>query len=271
MNPHNFNIGPTDTDSISFCKSDGSPFSEQERAALLAEINDLSPEFIEWEDDNYYEVCVALKAKNYILWDGKKKTVKGSAFKTSSKEPAMKEMMEKVVDAMISDKIDLIVDIYHNYIREACNVQDISRWSQKKSASEAVLKAKGYEKYSPEKLKAKGIRPNETNVWDAIKMEELVQQGDKFYVYPAILQSEIERTEKTLKSGEVKVKEKVIETYGLRQPKHWNGSDQDVSQLISRVYATLEIFSTVLDMSKFKDYTLKKSQADLQLLLDNKQ
>src|ERR1043165_2986458 len=93
MKQYNFNIGPTDTDSISFCKMDGGAFSEQERAALLAEINKLSPEFIEWEDDNYYEVCIALKAKNYVLYDGKKKTVKGSAFKSSGKEPAMKEFM----------------------------------------------------------------------------------------------------------------------------------------------------------------------------------
>lgn len=271
MKQYNFLIGPTDTDSISFCKPDMSPFSEQELETLLNEINELSPEFIEWEDDGYYKSCVALKAKNYVLYDGEKKTVKGSAFKTSSKEPAMKEMMEKVVEAMLSDNLDSLVDIYHSYVREACNVQDISRWCQKKSASEAVLNCKGYEKINPEKLeimkKNKEIRSNEINVWDAIKMEELVQQGDKFYVYPAILTSEIERTEKILKSGKISVKEKMIETYGLRQPKHWNGKDQDVNQLLSRVYATLEIFSTVLDMTKFIDYSGVKKKPELEKLL----
>ena len=83
MKNHNFIIGPTDTDSISFCKPDMSPFSPEETKQLLAEINAMSPEFIEWEDDGYYEVCITLRAKNYVLWDGKKKTVKGSAFKTS--------------------------------------------------------------------------------------------------------------------------------------------------------------------------------------------
>lgn len=98
---HNFNIGPTDTDSISFCKKDGSPFSKEEQTILLNEINDISPEFIEWEDDGYYQTCIVLKAKNYILWDGEKMTIKGSSFKTATKELALKQMMLDIVQVLL--------------------------------------------------------------------------------------------------------------------------------------------------------------------------
>lgn len=98
---YNFNIGPTDTDSISFCKKDGTPFSKEEQISLLKEINDISPECIEWEDDGYYEVCIVLKAKNYILWDGQTMIVKGSSFKTATKEIALKELMMKIVGVLL--------------------------------------------------------------------------------------------------------------------------------------------------------------------------
>lgn len=271
MKNYNFNIGPTDTDSISFCKMNGDTFSEQERAALLAEINKLSPEFIEWEDDNYYEVCIALKAKNYVLYDGKKKTVKGSAFKSSGKEPAMKEFMSEIIDAFIADKADTVIEIYHKYVREAVNVQDISRWAKKVSATESVLRCKGHENMTEEQKEKKKIRTNESKPWDAIKMEELVQQGDKFYLYPAIIDTIVHRTEKILKSGKVKVTEKKEIVTGFRQVKHFNGKDHNPEKLLGRVYATLKIFKTILNMDQFTDYTKAKSQEQLQKLLDKNQ
>lgn len=274
MKTHNFTIGVVDTDSISFCKYNGAPFSTEELDELFKEINDMSPEFIEWEEDGgdrgLYKSCLALKAKNYVLYDGNKKIVKGSAFKTSSKEPAMKELMTRVVDAVLNDKQEELLVIYNSYIKEAINVKDISRWSQKKSVTEAILKCRGYEKYTKEQLEKKEIRKNETNPWDAVKMEELIQQGDKFYTYPAILASEIQKIEKTLKSGEVKVKEKTIYSYGLRQPKHWNGVDQDVEQLLQRCFDTMSIFETVLQMDKFLNYSLVKNKPLLKNILTNR-
>jgi hypothetical protein len=71
---HNFVIGPCDTDSVSYCKQDMSPFTSEEIDNLLSEIKQLSPEFMEWEDDGYYDTCIVLRAKNYVLWDGKKKS-----------------------------------------------------------------------------------------------------------------------------------------------------------------------------------------------------
>lgn len=266
MKSYNFIIGPTDTDSISFCKPGGLEFSEEERIILLNEINSLSPEFIEWENDGYYKTCLALKAKNYILYDGEEKIIKGSAFKTSSKEIAMKAMMTDIVDAILNDKLDILQDIYKQYVKEAINVTDISRWAQKKSITEPVLKCRGYEKYTKEQLKAKEMRPNETNIWDAVKNEELVQQGDKVYIYPAILSTETVMEpviRKNRKTGEMEhkgEKAKEVITYGLKMTKYWDKQDHDVEQLVKRVYDTIKIFSTVLDMDQFINYALVKNK-----------
>ena len=266
---HDFIIAPTDTDSISFCKKDGAEFSKEELASLLKELNEISPELILWEDDGYYKKVIVLRAKNYILYDptkekeSERKQIKGSAFKSATKEPAMRQMMQDIVDAILEDKQDQIVPIYESYVQEALNVKDISRWCQKKTVTEAVLKCKGHERYTPIQLKARKIRTNEIVVWDAIKNEELVQQGEKHYLYPAILGSEIERNEKTLKSGKVKVSEKVIYKHGLKMSKHWDGTDHNVVKLLERIYDTITIFSTILDINQFTNYSLVKNYKKL--------
>lgn len=269
MDAHDFIIGPTDTDSISFCKADQSPFSEEELVSLLNEINDISPEFIEFENDGYYKSCLVLKAKNYVLWDGKTKSIKGSSMKTSSKEPALAKMMQEIIDVLIADEVEnstqRILKIYHDYVKEVLDLKDISRWSKKTSASESVLNCKGYEKYTKEQLKVKGIRANETNVWDAIKNEELVQQGDRYYLYPTINIAEIET--KTLKNGIVK--EKHVYSYGLTQAKAWDGKNHDVEQLLKRLHDTLNIFKTVLNIDEFLNYSLKRNKDILKNNLTN--
>jgi hypothetical protein len=266
---HDFIIAPTDTDSISFCKKDMAEFSKEELVALLKELNDISPDLITWEDDGYYKKVLVLKAKNYILYDPTKekekdrKQIKGSAFKSSSKEPALAQMMQDMVNAILDDRQNELLSIYERYVDEALNIKDINRWCQKKTASAPVLKCRGYEKFSKEALKAKGIRANETNIWDAIKNEELIQQGEKYYIYPAILAREEVKTEKTLKSGKVKVTTKVVEKHGLKMAKHWANGDQNVVKLLERIYDTVSIFGTVLDLGQFTNYSLVKNYKTL--------
>lgn len=266
---YNFNLINADTDSIMIAKPDGQPFSLDEQEKLIDELNNLFPEYISWENDGYYKRCIVLKAKNYILLPENqvKYKTKGSSIKTSTKEPAMKELMTEIIEAMVYDRLDKIKDIYHKYVIEATNPMDIMRWSSKKNASAAVLNCMGYEKYTPEQLKKKEIRPNETNIWDAIKMEELVQAGDRFYLYPAILGSS--STFRTFKNG--KTKETKIYKYGFRQAKAWIrsfiSSDHDVEQLLKRVYDTLSIFETVLDINQYLDYSKVKNKDELKKLL----
>lgn len=260
MNPnYNFIIGPSDTDSISFCKADMSPFTDEEQKFLLDEINELSPEFMEWEGDGYYKSCIALRAKNYVLYDGQKKLTKGSAFKTSTKEIALKEFMQELVDEMLNNNnIQTLINIYHKYIKEALNVQDIHRWSSKKTITESILNCQS----SPEES-----RKNEMDIWNTVKNESDIQEGNKFYIYPVILGRYIESNRISKKTGKP-LKDKVTEITGYKLDKYWT-NDHNVDKLIERVYATLKIFELVLDLTQFMNYTSAKNKSFLEELKPN--
>lgn len=144
-------------------------------------------------------------------------------------------------------QIEKIQAIYLEYVREALTVQDISRWSSKKTVTRSVLDCE----------EDATARKNERDVWDAIKNEIGVQEADKIYVYPVILGHDIKPGGVSEKTGKP-LKDKVKEITGLKLAKYWT-NDHDVLKLIDRVYNTLKIFKTVLDMDQFTDYTAKKN------------
>lgn len=162
----NMFVANADTDSISFNRKDQLPISLEERKELLIELNSLYPERISWEDDGYFFTVCIFKAKNYVLWDGKKLKIKGSALKASTKEPALKEFIKKVIDSIINDKSDF-QDIYNSYVKEIIAIKDINRWATRKTISDKVLN---------------NTRTNEVRIRDAIQGSELVE-GDKCYVF----------------------------------------------------------------------------------------
>ncbi len=167
MNPYDFIIGPTDTDSISFCKIDYSPFSEAELSNLLKELNDISPEMMVWEDDGYYKTVIALRAKNYVLqkFDGTIK-YKGSGVKATMKEVALKEFIKKTIDEILNDT-NRFTEVYNEYVKEILDIKDISRWTSKKTITPSVLDPK---------------RLTEQKIKDAIEGTEYVE-GDKIRVF----------------------------------------------------------------------------------------
>lgn len=242
---HDFIIGPCDTDSISFAKSSMKEFSKEEIDSLIKELNDLSPEFMDWDNDGYYPSCIAVRAKNYVLFDGKKKTVKGSAFKTSSKEIALGEMMQEMVDEMLREnRTETLINIYHKYIKEALNPTNIHRWSQKKTITKPILDCKH----------DSTARLNERKVYDAVK-DRVVQEGDKVYVYPAIMS--LEKIITPQKNG--KFKEKIIKEVGLKLDTDYS-NDHDSEKLIERVYDTICILENIIDLNRFTNYTLVKNK-----------
>lgn len=170
-NKKGFTLVNCDTDSIAYAalNRDGNwkNFSESDREVLLKDLNSLYPEKISFEDDGYYETVIVLKAKNYVLWDGKKLKTKGSAIKATTKEPALKELINETIQYILQGKESEIMDVYHKYVKEALNVKDMSRWASRKSITEAVL--------NPE-------RTNEQKVADALEGEEF-QAGDRRYFY----------------------------------------------------------------------------------------
>jgi hypothetical protein len=167
MNSHNFTLCNCDTDSIMFCKADMSPFTEEEQTALIEEINSLLPEKINMSNDGYFKDVLIVKAKNYVLDDGKKRKVKGSALKAPMKEKALREFITEVIDKLLSDKPDELITVYRKYVNEIFHITDISRWVVKKTITKAVLNPK---------------RTNEQKVFDAIQGTDY-REGDKAFFY----------------------------------------------------------------------------------------
>lgn len=210
-----FTLVNCDTDSISYCRFNNEPFTNEERDNLLADLNSLYPDKIRFEDDGYYNTVVVLKAKNYVLWDGKKIKIKGSAIKASTKERALKELIGETIQYILDGKENDLTSLYHKYVKEALSVKDIKRWASRKSITEAVL--------NPE-------RTNEQKVADALEGQEF-QPGDRRYFYF--------KSDGTLS---------VVENFD---------GDYDQYKLIEKIWKTLQVFSTVIDMSSFPKYHLK--------------
>lgn len=255
-NVFDYQLVNSDTDSIMISKRDGSAWSKEEKLKFLEGLNSQFPEKISWEDDGEYSRVVVVKSKNYALLpigETKIKT-KGSSIRDQKKEPALREMMDRFIKAMIDDKQDQLVHIYHEYIREAMNVQDIKRWASKKTVTASLLDCKGWTQAD---VDSKKLRMNEIGPWEAIKNEEGIQSGDKVYLYPAILSQTTET--KILKSGKPG-KPKITKVTGLKLTKYFT-NDHDCDKLLERVYKTVCIFSTVLDMKQFINYSLVNNKA----------
>jgi len=172
MRTHNFIIPNCDTDSISICYADFRPISPEQRSEMINEINAILPPKIQMDDDGYFPCVLILKTKNYALYDGKKIKIKGSALKASTKCPALKEAIKTFIDTMIyiEDTETMkakLQELYMQYVHEIMNIDNIQRWSMRKTFSAAMLTS---------------TRMNETKVMDALKGSNYVE-GDRFNVF----------------------------------------------------------------------------------------
>jgi len=225
-----FTLVNCDTDSVAICRKDQAHIDEEGRKDILAGINSIFPDKIKWEDDGFYPTFIVVKAKNYILWDGKKLKIKGSALKATLKEKALQEFLKNTIQ-IILDNIDMeiihkkTIELYDNYVKEIMSITDITRWASKKSITDKVLKNE---------------RTNEAKVREAIEDTEYVE-GDKIYIY-------------FREDGSISL----VENFK---------NDHDRSKLLKKLYSTSETFETILPVKElFKNYSLKKNY---KLLLDN--
>lgn len=214
----NFIVVNGDTDSIMFCKDMNKPFTDEERKLLLDELNSQFDENIKFADDGYYKHVLILKSKNYILDDGKKRKIKGSALKATNKERALKDFIEEMIEALLRRKKDRVIFIYMKYAKEILNLIDITRWSNKKTITDKVLKA---EQTTAKKVSA------------AISGSEY-RMSDKIFVYFD-------------KENNIKLQE------------HWK-NDHNVDVLLNKLYDTLEIFSSVVDVECFPNFKLGRNE-----------
>lgn len=223
MMKYDFILGPVDTDSVSLVKRDMSPFTEQEQTDLINEINSLMPELIQYAHDGYFKKCIALKAKNYVLYDGKKIKIKGSALKASTKSEALKEYLKETIEAIcyseeIEDIHKKVIEVYNKYVQEIKNVDNIKRWSSRKTLSSTMMESE---------------RANETKVIDAIKGSNY-KEGDRFFTF--------------YKNDD-----------SLCLAENFDG-DYNRKRLFKQLYDTASIFDTVLPTKElFTNYSLVKN------------
>jgi len=225
MEAHNFKIIGGDTDSIMFCKPDESPFTKEEQRSLIDEINALLPKMIKYDSDGIFKRVVYLKAKNYLMVDEKGKwKIKGSALKSSTLEPALKDMLKEMLDAIVYDKgNDELVNIYHKYVKIVRDgITDIKPWSKKMQLSPTTFNS---------------TRTNETKIVDALKGTEY-KSGDRVYLYTT--------PDHTLK---------LVEQYD---------GQYDKITYLDKLFKTTKRFETILPVKEmFLNYSLKRNSSKI--------
>ena len=209
-----------DTDSFSF--TGGNKLKDEDFKDLLDSLNSIRPGIV-WEDDGFYKKVLIVKAKNYVLDDGKKIKIKGSSLKATMKEPALKEYISEVITYLIKDRKDELYDHYMDYANRINNIshETIKDWCSKKTITKSVL--------FPE-------RTNEERVKAAIESKP-VEEGDKIHIFF--------ETETSLSLLE-----------------NFNGT-YCKKTLYNKLYKTLSIFNTVLDIDIFPNFSLKRNEARL--------
>jgi len=231
MEGHNFTLVNMDTDSITICNRDNSIIDEKNRRELINEINSLLPEMITMDDDGYFDTVIVLKAKNYILYDGNKIKIKGSALKASGKGDAENQIIKYFINTIIKyhneeERNAQLIEIYNQYIEEALFIQtsqQMMRWTSRKTISEKIMTSD---------------MENEAKVRRAIDGTDYVE-GDRVRVF-------------------------FMPDDSLKLIDHFDG-EYDRRKLLDKIYKTVVIFNTILPVKElFPNYSLKKHRVTLQ-------
>ena len=183
----------------------------------INEINSLYKDGIIWEDDGYYPKFLVVKAKNYVLINGKKKVkIQGSALKATMKEKRLKNFIDCVIMLLMNGKKDHIFHLYLEYANEIksgiLDIEDMEGWAMKKTVTKAVL--------NPE-------RAQEQKVFDALQGTDY-QEGDKRFFYS--------QDEDTLK---------LIDQFD---------GNYDRDTYYNKLYKTLVVFETLFDVNIFPNF-----------------
>lgn len=230
-----FVLANCDTDSIAFRKADNSFMSKEERKTTLDTINSLFPNMIRFADDGFFTHFIVLAAKNYIMKteDGKVK-LKGSSLKDSKLEPILKEMNNKFIEVLLSEETDnekILEKLLQIYHSYVILVEDIKD-----------IKPWG-KKLTISSKTLTNERSNEANVRKAIEGTEYVE-GDKVYTF-------YDEDYDTLV---------LVENFKGTYSK---------DRLYERLHASVQKYESILDMSKFLDYSLKRNKEKLKDLEKN--
>lgn len=215
-----YQVVNADTDSFSVVMEDMFLDVETQKRDFLNTLNSLYPEMIRWEDDGFYPKFIIVKAKNYVLFDGEKTKIKGSGLKGTMKEPALQVFMKDVIKAMLTNDIPYLSTLYQGYVLQISNISNSD-----------------IHKWCSKKTVTKSVlepkRTNEQRILDAIG-DKHVQEGDKIHVF-------FEEKEKLC----------LLENFkGV----------YDRDKLYEKLYKTIKIFETILDIKEYPNYKLKRNK-----------
>lgn len=215
-----YTIVNADTDSFSYTYRG---ITKDKFINEIKELNSIFPDRIKWEDDGFFKTVIIVKAKNYVLEkDNGEVVIKGSGLKATMKEKALKKFIKETINYLLKGDTNGLVNFYNDFICsvDGINADNITDWCSRKTVTKAILQPK---------------RTNEQRIKDAIDRANIrVQEGDKVHIF-------FEEDEK------------------LALPETFNGTISK-SKLYGKIFSTIKIFSSVIDIKQFLNYSLKRNQ-----------
>jgi hypothetical protein len=144
---------------------------------------------------------------------------KARLLRQRSKNAPSKSFINRFVDELLAGRSSSqLQETYNSYAREIVNLQDISRWSFKKTITSSVLNP---------------ARAQEQKAFDALEGQD-IQMGDKHYFYFDCNDA-------------------------LKLQQHWAG-DHNVDRLLEKLFKTVKVFETVVNVKTFHNYKLKRNK-----------
>lgn len=186
----------------------------------IEDLNSIFPELIKWENDGIYDKVLVVATKNYVLVQDGKAKIKGSALKASMKEPRLQDFIKYTIDNLLNADPAGVLSLYDSYVNEIQNHIDKS------------LIAGWCSKKTVTKSVLKPKRTTEQRILDAIGKHP-VSEGDKIRVFYAD-----------------------DDRLALKQDFDGNYSKK---RLFRKLYDTVKIFESVLDISEFLNYSLVRN------------
>lgn len=103
MPKHDWKLVNLDTDALSFCKQDGSVYTQEEYDTIFKELNQIM--YSEWEPDGDFSKMLIIKAKNYCMLEKESDKIKkkGSSILDSKRELALREMLDRMIEVLIEE------------------------------------------------------------------------------------------------------------------------------------------------------------------------
>jgi DNA polymerase elongation subunit (family B) len=135
-----FVLAHADTDSITFCKKDQTPFSESERMAILKNLNSLFPSRIRWEPEKPIEKMLVVTKRAYAMqFEDGALVIKGNSLRGNQRPRAFKECVQLLVKSRFEGNEEAAKDLKASYLNEIETLTDISRFAFRKRITSAVV------------------------------------------------------------------------------------------------------------------------------------